>query len=233
MSQLQQAQSPRKKGFTLIEMIGVLAIIAILVAAVAPRIFEAIEDSRVTTASTMVKAVQVATTKYFSDMGTLLPISLNPITGVGAPTFAASTGAVAGAGTMATSLTYTRAAAQTAGAWPHFRGPYMESFSETDAPLGTDMRIASVASIAPAAAAANVETNYDLTGDGTTDIALGSTVVSLVFNGVTQREWEKLDGIIDAAGMEGLTDLQRQQRGRVKYAVAAGIGTIRVYIAHR
>ena len=57
-----------QRGFTLIEMIGVLAIIAILVGAVAPRIFEAIEDSKITSSSSLVKSLQSSVSKYYSDI---------------------------------------------------------------------------------------------------------------------------------------------------------------------
>lgn len=214
-----------KKGFTLIEMIGVLAIIAILVAAVAPRIFEAIEDSKVTSASTLAKSVQVACTKYYADMGTLQPIvdvSATP------PTFAANDGDPAGVGSMVATLTYTKGAAQTGGAWPRFRGPYLETFSNSDAPIGTNMRLASMTS---GALAATDELNFDLTGDGTADIGANTTIISLGFTGISGREWEKIDAIIDAAGLEGKTEAQRQLQGRVKYDVATQ--SLFIYIAHK
>ncbi|HCO58612.1 MAG TPA: hypothetical protein DIT58_00335, partial [Porticoccaceae bacterium] len=60
----------RSAGFTLIEMIGVLAIIAILAAAVAPRVFEVIADSRGTRMATEIRALETAVTRYYADVGT-------------------------------------------------------------------------------------------------------------------------------------------------------------------
>jgi prepilin-type N-terminal cleavage/methylation domain-containing protein len=223
---LNTSKQKKNGGFTLIEMIGVLAIIAILVAAVAPRIFEAIEDSKVTSASTMAKSVQVACTKYYADMGTL-----NPILDVSAatPAFGNSDGSAL-AGSLAGTLTHTRdPATQNAGSWPRFRGQYLEAFNNADAPLGTEMRLAAVVAAAQGATTAGTETNFDLTGDGNDDLVTPATVVSLVFNGVSAREWEKLDAIIDAAGLEGKNETQRATQGRVKY----NAGTVRIYIGHK
>lgn len=52
-------------GFTLIEMVGVLAVIAILAALLVPKIFAAINDSRISSAVSSVNACKTATMTYF------------------------------------------------------------------------------------------------------------------------------------------------------------------------
>lgn len=64
----------RKKptGFTLIEMVGVLAVIAILAAILVPKIFSAIEESRYNNAVASINGVKAATMNYFAKMGSFV-----------------------------------------------------------------------------------------------------------------------------------------------------------------
>jgi prepilin-type N-terminal cleavage/methylation domain-containing protein len=59
----------QRSGFTLIEMVGVLAVIAILAALLVPKIFAAIEESRYTNAVGSLNSVKAATMDYFSKHG--------------------------------------------------------------------------------------------------------------------------------------------------------------------
>lgn len=59
----------KQKGFTLMEMIGVMAVIAILVSVATPMIFDAIRDAKVTAFVEDVNMVKGAIAEYYQDTG--------------------------------------------------------------------------------------------------------------------------------------------------------------------
>jgi general secretion pathway protein G len=59
----------RKQGFTLIELVIAIAIIAILAAVVAPKAYRAIEKAKVTRVSADMRNVKTAAMSYYSDVG--------------------------------------------------------------------------------------------------------------------------------------------------------------------
>jgi len=63
------ATGKRQSGFTLVEMIGVLAVIAILGSVAAPKIFAAIEDAKVSAYVQQINTLTTAVAKYHTDTG--------------------------------------------------------------------------------------------------------------------------------------------------------------------
>lgn len=207
-----------QQGFTLIEMIGVLAIIAILIAAVSPRIFDAISDSRISNCAALVKTLQTTVSKYYADAGTVFPLNAAGVT------------VANNAGTALPDILtgVTPVPAPAAGLWSKVKSPYLDKFASSNPPIGTAMTMPAV--LAVAGAAANTNTNYDLNGDGSGDIAAGNQLVSLLITGVSQKEFTNLDRILDEG--IGTTATEKQTRGKVKWA-AAGAGTLRIYLGDK
>lgn len=63
------------KGFTLIEMVGVLAVIAILAALLVPKIFAAIDESRYNNTVSSINGVKAATMSYFGKVGSFTNVT--------------------------------------------------------------------------------------------------------------------------------------------------------------
>ncbi len=60
----------RQSGFTLMEVIGVLAVIAIIAAVATPQIFQAIQDAKVTALVQEANDLKAAVARYYKDTGT-------------------------------------------------------------------------------------------------------------------------------------------------------------------
>ena len=215
------------RGFTLIEMIGVLAVVALLAALVLPKVFDVIAESRVNALAASVKAYETAVTKYYGDIGSLLPLNAT-----GVPT-AETTGDSATATSMAARLTLSRSDAlvTSAGLWPKFRGPYLEKF-DTSSPsaLGTTMYLPSAAAVNYGTAVTGTNVGWDLKGDdGNSDIPTGANAVYYKLVGLALEDFERLDAIIDRE--IGTTSATKQLRGRAKYDTANS--TLYLYLAHR
>src|SRR5262245_8189371 len=75
----------RTQGFTLIEMIGVLAVIAILAALLIPKIFNAINDARVNNAVVSYNTIKAAAAEHYAKFGAFDKTAAGASIGPGAP----------------------------------------------------------------------------------------------------------------------------------------------------
>lgn len=219
------ANNFRRAGFSLVEMIGVLAIIAILAVVIVPKVFSTIASSRVTSAVGSVNTMRTAVTEFAGKYGTI-PVTGNAsriddlliTAGILDTRFAVKIGTQPGATAIA-GATWSN----TTGAWVATGGSSQTSQS----------RVISLTS-APAAAP-GVGTNYRL--DGTTNIAAGVRIASAVITGVPLTDARDLSLKIDGETLtQSTTSVLADTAGKVTYAAPAGSATtvtVYIYLAHQ
>ncbi len=244
----------QQKGFSLVEMIGVLAIVAILVALISPQIINQTQKGNAVALAQSIPIYRKAIENYYRDIG-----SLRPLNATGVPTLETS-----GNSAVVTSLPARLMLDASdplnigAGQWLRFRGPYLERFNSTNPPaLGTLMFMPAATAISFGTSVTTTNLGWDLDAtDGLSNIPTGETVVYLRITGISQRDFLHLNNIID--GGTSLAKAQQPQidttqppilasllaggggggpppsnttiRGRVKYN--AGTQTVLIYLAH-
>jgi prepilin-type N-terminal cleavage/methylation domain-containing protein len=72
-------RTKQNKGFTLVEMIGVLAVIAVLAAMLIPKIFEAVHSSKINNTIQSYNTIKEATADHYTKWGTFADTSGNPL----------------------------------------------------------------------------------------------------------------------------------------------------------
>jgi type II secretory pathway pseudopilin PulG len=214
--------SRRSLGFSLVEMIGVLAIIAILAVVIVPRVFSTIASSRVTNAIGSVNSVKSAVNEFAGRYGAVPVTNANSRVddlllnaGYLESRFSLKIGTppanpiVAGA-----TWTYTN------GAWAAAGGSNQNTQTRVICLTSTN-------------AAPGTGANYQL--DGTNNLPVGSRVVSVVIPGVTATDARELSARIDGDALSQATAATADSAGKVVYAAPGGAGTttVYVYIAHQ
>jgi len=227
-----QAGNRSNKAFTLIEMIGVLAVIAILAAVLIPKVFQAINDSRVNNAAMSCQTVKTAIADHYAKGGTLPASNGIPFT--------------AGAG-MA--LVFDKVLVSEAFLDKPFATKIGDGTANTT--VRADLAEAATANpiaATPVAVAAGMAA-YNLDGTGTAGAsynkATGSTVVHAIISGVTLNDARDLNGRIDGlsttlgegsglTGASATAGAESDVSGRVKYTFTGGTtATVYVYLTHR
>ena len=173
-------------GFTLVEMIGVLAVIAILASVATPRIMESIEDAKVSKVIQQVKLLEGAVSTYYSDTGNWPRLNTDSNLATVPQDYQLTTNASSPSATVT--------------GW---QGPYVDTIPQNPFRSGQRVQLVEVGSTSGAAC--------DVDGDGNKD---GSFYVYHLESASTNLKMaEKISNIFDKDG--GSANWKTQGRVRI------------------
>ncbi len=203
---ISQLKKKEAKAFTLIEMIGVLAVIAILASLLIPKIYEAINNARISNATLSYNTVKSALADHYAKFGALTSSNGTTIT--------------AGVGEA---LVFDKVL-------------ITEGFLDKpfDVKIGTGSHVQIVVAVAGTTAPDGTNPAYDLDGSSAVNDATGSAVVEAIIPNVALADALALSTLLDGVSLSqtnasvGSDDF----KGRVKYAATAST-TVHVYVTHR
>jgi prepilin-type N-terminal cleavage/methylation domain-containing protein len=214
-----------RSGFSLVEMIGVLAIIAILAVIIVPKVFATIASSRVTNTVASVNSAKSAISDFAGKFGTI-PVANSAST-------ARIDDLLVTAGIMDSRFlvklgNQPQNPPVVGGTWT--RNPTTGVWAPgTGASQATQSRIICVSPSNAAAPNTALGANYKL--DGVTDLPLASRVVSAVIVGTTPAEARELSLRIDGDSLTPSTSGVIDAAGKVVYGAT---GTpVYIYLAHQ
>ena len=186
----------RPSGFTLIEMLGVLSVIAILASVLVPRVFEAIHKSRISHATLALHAVKTASVEHAAKFGRLESDgSVNPVSQI----------LLDGSDRRADE--FDLLLIKEALLDNPFEVKFGAGYIELAAALG------------PNTDPDGANSAYDLDNGGAHNDATSKAVAQAVVVGVTLEDARALNNAIDGPGL-GEDNGGNDFRGRVKYAKA-------------
>lgn len=225
-----RSPSPRQAGFSLVEMIGVLAIIAILAVVIVPKVFSTIASSRVTSTVGSVNSIKTALAEFSGKYGTL------PVLGSTTPVVSLTNARIddllmrtqnlesrfapkigSQVATNVAGATWTQNA--TTGAWQTAGGADQ---------TGQSRIITAVSNTATPATGNNYRLN------GTTNLPTNSIVASAVIKNVTANDARELSLRIDSETLSQTNTTTADNRGKVVYvAPVNGVTDVYIYAAHQ
>ena len=201
--------SRRGAGFTLVEMIGVLAIIAVLASMLLPRVVAAINDARVNSAAIAVNAAKSAAMTYFGKFGRFGDVN----------------------GDVITDLSNTNASA-----WDRevlLRGGYLERTFNTRISDLAYITLTNCVTGSTDPTGANDAYDLDGLASPSNDASAGRIVVQAFLDNVALDDARELNRKIDVEESLSAT-ATTSSVGRVKFNMSgAQTGTVKVYLAHR
>lgn len=212
----------RRAAFTLVEMIGVLAVISILSSMLAPRVFQAISDARIANAVGTCNSVKSSVNEYYGRYGKI-------------------------GGTNGTTLSLPNAGDKYEDwdrrclvAEGYMEKPFLVKVGNErmgSGNGGSRMRVINISGLnanSPAAAdLTSIDSGaYNRDGANATNDVMGSLVVEACIEDVDMAEARELSNRLDGSTLS--TASGNDESGRVKYFVTTnGVAKVRIYIAHR
>jgi len=196
------------QAFTLIEMIGVLAVIAILASMLIPKIFEAINSARVNNAAVGYNTMKTAVMDHYGKYGSI---------------------------TSSNGVAFTAAQLTNYDSLVLLPESLVDKrFTVKIGDGNTTNTVVRVVAMVAANTPDGIAPNYDLDGDGVSDTGGTGNLVETVISGVAIADAIDLNNRLDGAAMGDSNTANPDRSGRVIYAAAVGgLANVHIYIAHR
>jgi len=212
-----------RRAFTLIEMIGVLAVIGILAALLVPKIFDAINNARINSTAVSVATVKTAVADHYAKYGTLLSSNGNTLTF----TLAAP---ITNFDTILLNEQFLDKPLAV-----KITDPTNTSVSLEPAPAAIGSAVTATGPFPISSTATDWGFALSSNGVATSGNTIsGTAVVVVTLNNVMEADAKALNDLIDGPALGVPVGGSPDLYGRVKYsAVSGGLVNMAIYITHR